>query len=481
MIPLLLLLRFLLHVVVATAVAATAPPLPLPSWGGPVPDPRRNASAGLPPLAGAVHRVVYNATTPDGAPNPQGTYNHGPMMVAFKGLFYTSWYNAPRGENMYKRSVFSTSADGGATWSAPRNLFENFTFQGEENGPWTVLGDRNDGTGDPVGRLYTQSGTIDAGLHQEGIQSVARRVGPGAVLGPIFWLNETVPAQFKHLGFPTYLEMDPLTRRDAMQLLASLVRTLVAYPDTINGHGADAAKMAATASRSKMVYNERSLYKVPGTRQVINLLRGGTPKTLSASTCLLDPVPGLPVVTPDRTLFSCRAGVGDAFMNLVEVLELPADAINISSSSSNNNNYNYSRSGSGTNRTVPPHYAPRVCRFTDPVHVSIPDSHSRTCASVLPGGGGSGSGAADAIYLVGNQIDSGRDPVTLAIARDGLHFDEQWAVRWGAPPVRYPGEAKVVGFQYPGAMIWNRTFYISYSIGKEDIGFSQFPVSAVMP
>ena len=186
-----------------------------------------------------------------------------------------------------------------------------------------------------------------------------------------------------------------------------------------------------------MVYNERSLYKVPGTRQVVNLLRGGGPKTLHASVCTLDPIPSLPPVTPDRTLFSCRAGVGDAFMNLVEVLELPVSA---------------------NNRTTPL-YEPRVCKYTDPVQVSIPDSHSRTCASVLPGGSGNGK---DAIYLVGNQIDSGRDPVTLSIARDGLHFNDHWAVNYGAPPVLYPGHAKCVGFQYPGAMIWQGVFYVTY-------------------
>ena len=29
-------------------------------------------------------------------------------------------------------------------------------------------------------------------------------------------------------------------------------------------------------------------------------------------------------------------------------------------------------------------------------------------------------------------------------------------------------------------MIWEGVFYVTYSIGKEDIGFSRFPVASVM-
>ena len=84
----------------------------------------------------------------DGDKNPFGTYNHGPMITSFGGLKLVSWYNAPRDETTYKRSVFATSKDG-KVWSQPGVLFPNFTHNGEENGPWTILN----------GRLYSQSGT----------------------------------------------------------------------------------------------------------------------------------------------------------------------------------------------------------------------------------------------------------------------------------------------------------------------------------
>lgn len=200
-----------------------------------------------------------------------------------------------------------------------------------------------------------------------------RRVGPTAAdLGQPFILNRTIPALLKPLGWPTYLNMDPTTRGDAEQLLASFVRTTVVYPDD------DAEKMLLKSGT--MVYNERSLYRVPKSRTLVNLLRGGGAKALYAATCELPAVPT--VETP--TFSTCRPGVGDAFMNLP--MELVAD-------------YNASSD-------------PRLCEWTHPIQTNIPDVHSRTCASMLPSG---------AVYLVGNQIDGGnRDPVTLSISADGM-------------------------------------------------------------
>ena len=123
----------------ASASASTPAALPLPSWTGPVPSPKVNKSAGLRPVPGVTHHMVYNATAPAGGPNPQGTYNHGPMMVAQDGLSYMSWYNSPRDENAFKRSVFSTSADAGLTWTAPTTLFPNFTEPGKVVGGVKLL------------------------------------------------------------------------------------------------------------------------------------------------------------------------------------------------------------------------------------------------------------------------------------------------------------------------------------------------------
>ena len=179
-----------------------------PQWVGPVPDSKINASAGLPVVANVQHFTVYNATDQrSGARNAFGTYNHGPLVTVFNDTcpvfvfllsvlllslasllrYLMSWYNAPKDETTYKRSVFSHSTDG-KTWSSPAVLFPNYTKDGQENGPWTTLN----------GRLYTQCGTQDAGLHIETIISVMRRVhvpadGSPITLGPVFWLNRPHP------------------------------------------------------------------------------------------------------------------------------------------------------------------------------------------------------------------------------------------------------------------------------------------------
>ena len=56
----------------------------------------------------------------------------------------------------------------------------------------------------------------------------------------------------------------------------------------------------------------------------------------------------------EQSLFSCRPGVGDAFMNVVELV---ADFDNASD--------------------------PRVCNWTAPALSTLPDSGSRTCAGAL--------------------------------------------------------------------------------------------------
>jgi hypothetical protein len=276
---------------------------------------------------------------------------------------------------------------------------------------------------------------------------VMRRVhveGPNSppTLGPVFWLNKTVPKGFEQFGFPTYPEMDEETRSDAEQYLASTVRTLTEYPDLSGSVELSSSRRRAAPGR--MAYNERSVYMVPGTRTLVDLIRGGGPKSLYVSTCNLPEIPAMPAADAfNMTLFSCRAGVGDRFLALVEIANKFGNAS-----------------------------VPRTCNWTKPVSSNMPDAHSRTCAAPLPDGKG--------VYLVGAQNPSGRDPVTLAIAADGLHFDRHWAVRFGAPPVRYPGKAKGKGFQYPGALIHDDKMFVTYSIGKEDIAVSIFPMSSVL-
>lgn len=251
--------------------------------------------AGLRPIPDVEHVTVYNATMNGRDRNPFGVYGHGPMITKYQDVYYISWYNAPVGESLNKRSVYATASEVRGPWSAPAVLFPTFTASdhgvnedGEENGPWTILN----------GRLYTQSGSNDAGEHHEDIISVMRQVGVGgnaSALGEPFWLNRTVPAYCKGSAaqkspdckYKTYLEMDAQTRSDAEQLLASFVRTLVKAPDA-SGELTD-----TTPVSPRMVFNERSLYMLPETRRLALLLRG----KLNTYRCLAH--------TPTRGLHNC--------------------------------------------------------------------------------------------------------------------------------------------------------------------------------
>jgi len=108
--------------------------------------------------------------------------------------------------------------------------------------------------------------------------------------------------------------------------------------------------------------------------------------------------------------------------------------------------------------------------WTEPVQTNIPDSPSKTVSGTLPDG---------RIYLVGNQINRKeyeRDPLTLAVSRDGITFDRAWAIRYGAPPIEFRGKGKGRGFQYPSATIVGDEMIVVYTIGKEDVGLSRFPI-----
>ena len=53
-----------------------------------------------------------------------------------------------------------------------------------------------------------------------------------------------------------------------------------------------------------------------------------------------------------------------------------------------------------------------------------------------------------------------RDPLTLALSKDGVSFDRAFALRWGAPERRFPGSHKDYGYAYPGAYVDGGTLWV---------------------
>ncbi|MFP3903971.1 MAG: exo-alpha-sialidase [Armatimonadota bacterium] len=105
------------------------------------------------------------------------------------------------------------------------------------------------------------------------------------------------------------------------------------------------------------------------------------------------------------------------------------------------------------------------------VGTAIPDSPSKSVAGTLPDG---------RIYLIGNQVQCvERDPLTISLSDDGIVFDRAFAIRSGAPRIRFPGLHKSVGFQYPSAALRHDELWVLYSVGKEDVEVSRVPLDAL--
>jgi hypothetical protein len=112
----------------------------------------------------------------------------------------------------------------------------------------------------------------------------------------------------------------------------------------------------------------------------------------------------------------------------------------------------------------------RGVTWTNPIDISqIPNAPSETAGLMLIDG---------RYAIIGNAVNHFpviRDPLFLAItAMGGTAITNVSAIRQGvgATPV-YPGFAKEGGAQYPGACQVGNYLYVSYSLQKENVGFSR--------
>lgn len=119
--------------------------------------------------------------------------------------------------------------------------------------------------------------------------------------------------------------------------------------------------------------------------------------------------------------------------------------------------------------------------WSPPYPTDIPDSPSRFQVIVLEDG---------TTLLIGNQTAPEfdrwtgylpRDPLTVAVSKDGYTFDRVYAVRAGAPQeYRFQGiTRRSLGYGYPSSVVRDGWLYILYSVGKEDMAFTRLPLSAL--
>lgn len=405
----------------------------LPHWTAQAP----NASlphSGLPLLQGIVHSTVFNATISQA----NGTYNHGPIITFFNHTFLLTWYNGPVDESHMNRVLMSISKDA-KSWSEPVEVFPVVsktgpTGKGEQNEPFAIVS----------GRLYAAASDISWGnSHKNGTRGglIMRQVAltgmpdgsQGLSFGEPFWLDTTPPQGIETYGYKTFLEMGAPVVADMTEYLSTLVNETVSDPH----------------------FNERSLYALPSLKEnrLVLLLRGKE-KQMFASTCTSQKANahGQSSMASKPSMGMCIAGTG-AYM-----FEEPAAGVLDSSASSMLSAHSHSLVG------------PRQCNWTKPEATNIETATSRTCAGWLPD---------SRVWVLGSLGSKTRDILTVSVASDGLAFSESYVVNWNPPPIRYPGHAKCLGFQYPSGVWHGKYGYAAYSINKEDIVVSRFPLASL--
>jgi hypothetical protein len=100
--------------------------------------------------------------------------------------------------------------------------------------------------------------------------------------------------------------------------------------------------------------------------------------------------------------------------------------------------------------------------WTPPILSDIPNSMQRVYAGTLPDG---------RHYLINdaNPRLLDRRQLTIALSKDGRTFDSIYMLVDDPVRQRFPGGAKVNGWQYPCALVDGSKMLVAYSVNKEDI------------
>eukprot|EP01084_Bolivina_argentea_P166593 289204_1 len=211
-----LLLNCFIYLVIGSNKNNNKNGIKLPVWNTTIPNLYINKSAGLRPIQ-ETHYTIMNATLSNGSANPNGTYNHIPLITYFHNLYYVAWVNKPKNENDTQGHTLLSTSNDTKIWSSPIELFNPYGIYA-----WQILNNR----------LYI-CGAIMTGSNSSHetppnpLYALIRQVYNATHFGDIFWLNQSIPNGFEHLGYKTYLQMDNNTKYDMEQYLASLVDNFV--------------------------------------------------------------------------------------------------------------------------------------------------------------------------------------------------------------------------------------------------------------
>jgi hypothetical protein len=366
----------------------------VPMWS--VPVSRRGDPEEPVPAANVEHHVVWAATD-----RSEGAYNHFSALCCHKDRLFAMWANHWFGEyGPGQRALFSSSGDGGKTWSAAAPLFPPpgpIGHSGETGiyltpDRWVTLGDR----------LYAVANVVS----NETNYLIAREVREGGGLGPVFLVKE----------LPEKAEL-PVFMPEPCDLKAQSPEAL-------------------------------SIRKWYADNGVASWWGAGLPRTAADKAHMIEPV---------------RYRAGDGVPVLIQ------RSMPVTKSDPQNNHRLYVSFGDSSGG------------WSVPQPTDIPDSPSRSEVITLNKG---------TYLLIGNhiarQLDRWdgylpRDPLTVALSRDGYSFDRVFSVRAKAPTQpRFSGlRRRCPGFGYPSSVIFHGYICILYSIGKEDISLSRVPLSSL--
>ena len=376
-----LLVLSLSSLALAAPAMRAAPPVPIPSWSAPRPDPSKPL-AGFPKLAVSSTRVVFFGTA------AQGSYNHGAMMQYADGVVTIAWKNGVgmEGEDAPGQRVKVIQTADGEAWTAPQLLFPSLSTSAQPvalfAGPFATLGGAAQrlyasatpaviATGDAQGSQFClwpdgldPRNAGPPGQAQPVGTLLLRRVLPGlGNFGPVFWAADVVPRGFAPAsaaaGLLTANETDAETQADVAELRATRqANGRVPCPDSATSGSlkceacVNNCQVYEDLPRNASLANERTHWVVPE---------------------------GAPHAGADILLYRCHAGLL----------------------------YASTRPGPSG-------------EWSDIVLSDIESDNTNLNASPLPGG---------RVMLVLNALPNAiRDPVVLAVSEDGLDFSAAGSV-----------------------------------------------------
>lgn len=398
--------------------------------------PVKQPSAGFSKIKNIENCIIYHATRESGA------YNHHTRIVYHKEYFYAMWSNHIHGEGAPGMRVLYAKSKDGLNWT-----------------PWQ--------------ELFPPPGPIkDFG-----------KIGPACV--PYFWIKikgelYATAGVFSTIGFTNYAipQSDTVLIRD-------------------DNHRSKVRKWYTTLARK---------LQDTGTWGPIVALWNDLPSQVPFSCNHAMKMPGNELLALLNTLYQYK---NPAYpRNRKHVISFYQDSLHFSSEQLQFAHCGWPAAHDGHLLSEPTIYRAkdgryimllRDRRYSHRMYVSIsndlqsdfppayptdiPDSPSRSTNLVLSDG---------TLLLIGNQIAPEfdnwdnkkhyrRTPLTIAVSKDGYQFENVFALRSNAPDsFRIKGvKGRGTGFQYPGAIVYNDTLYVTYSIGKEDIGCTKFPVSEI--